>query len=320
MRVKLRTRKAIKRSVRQADASRRIKIGRGHSRSSRAALSGPRMSWPPAGGQVAIVTGGGSSQENWNRRASAVCMAQAGARVLVADIAAENAQRTVDAIVEAGGEASVFVGDATSGGDCQAMVATAIERYGGLHVLMNNLGFRWGGHDVRKGVAEIDEDVLLRAFDLNLKSAVLASKHAIPAMVASGGGSIINVSSIDGIAGARHRGVAYSVTKGALPILTQHGGLSWTTEDQGTCASPGHLQSAYQSRLSRGTANFGVGESWDGGAPRGHCLGRPFFCEAMSSRVVNRVAAGDGGLILRRSPLLAMIYSTMPDLDPIQEP
>ena len=74
-----------------------------------------------------------------------------GARVLVADIAAENAQRTVDAILEEGGEASVFTGDATSGDDCQAMVATAVERYGGLHVLMNNLGFRWGGHDPGKG-------------------------------------------------------------------------------------------------------------------------------------------------------------------------
>ena len=161
---------------------------------------------------------------------------------MVADIAAENAQRTVDAILEAGGEASAFIGDATSGDDCQAMVATAVERYGGLHVLMNNLGFRWGGHDGRKGVAEIDEDVLMRAFDLNLKSAVLASKFAIPAMIASG-----RRFDHQRVVDRRNRGSTapgggvFDHKGRAADPDAQHGGLSWSRGDTGQLHRAGAL-------------------------------------------------------------------------------
>ena len=270
-------------------------------------------------GKVAVVSGGGSQPgEIGTGRASSVCMAREGARVLVADIAGENAQRTVDAILEAGGEASAFVGDATSGDDCQAMVATAVERYGGLHVLMNNLGFRWGGHDRRKGVAEIDEDVLMRAFDLNLKSAVLASKHAIPAMIESGGGSIINVSSIDGLAGARHRGVAYSVTKGALPILTRSTAAFHGREGiRANCLVPGHLQSAYQSRINpvdrelrRRVTPLGTeGTPWD-------IAWAAVFLASDESRWITGVTLPVDGGLFAAQPLLAHDLLQEPDLEP----
>ena len=70
-------------------------------------------------------------------------------------------------------------------------------------------------------IAEFDENELEQALNLNLKSAMFASKHAIPAMIVSGGGSIINLSSCGAIAAATHRGVPYSVSKGALHIFTQ---------------------------------------------------------------------------------------------------
>ncbi|MCY3957309.1 MAG: SDR family oxidoreductase [Chloroflexi bacterium] len=280
-------------------------------------MSGGRLA-----GKVAIVTGGGSNPgEIGTGRASCEVMAQEGARVLVADIAAENAQRTVDAIVEAGGEASRFVGDATSGDDCRAMVATAVERFGGLHVLMNNLGFRWGGHDRRKGVAEMEEAVLMQAFDLNLKSAVLASKFAIPAMVASGGGSIINVSSIDGIAGARHRGVAYSITKGALPILSRNTAAFHGREGiRANCIVPGHLQSAYQSRikpedreLRRRVTPLGTeGTPWD-------IAWAAVFLASDESRWVTGVTLPVDGGLFAAQPLLAHDLLQEPDLGPLSE-
>jgi len=169
--------------------------------------------------------------------------------VLVADVSHENASRTVDEIRDAvGGEASVFTGDATNNEDCHAMVAAAVEHYGGLHVLINNLGF--GGSSSNPGlsigISGIDEEEWERGFDLNLKSAMLASKNAIPAMIASGGGSIINFSSCDGIAGATHYGAPYSVSKGALHMLTR-ATAAWHGRDgiRANCIAPGHLHSAF---------------------------------------------------------------------------
>ena len=259
-------------------------------------------------GKVAIVSGGGShAGEIGTGRATSVCLAREGARVLVADVATENAQRTVDAIRQKGGEASAFVGDATSSDDCQAMVAAAVERFGGLQVLVNNLGYRWGGRDRRKGVADLDEGQLMNAFDLNVKSAVLASKHAIPAMIESGGGSIINVSSIDGLAGARHRGVAYSITKGALPILTKATAAFHGREGiRANCIVPGHLQSAYQTginpvdrELRRRVTPLGTeGTPWD-------IAWAAVFLASDESRWITGVTLPVDGGLFAAQPLLA---------------
>ena len=266
-------------------------------------MSGNRLA-----GKVAIVTGGGSHPgEIGTGRATSICMGREGACVLVADISASNAQRTVDAIRQDGGQASVFVGDATSSDDSQTMVASAVERYGGLHVLMNNLGYRWGGQDRRKGVAEVDEARFMKAFDLNLKSALLASKYAIPAMVKSGGGSIINVSSIDGLAGARHRGVAYSVTKGALPILTRATAAFHGREGiRANCIVPGHLQSACQTginpadrELRRRISPLGTeGTPWD-------IAWAAVFLASDESRWITGVTLPVDGGLFAAQPLLA---------------
>ena len=201
-------------------------------------------------GKAAIVTGGGSHKNQLGTgRAIAVCLAREGARVLVADESYENARRTVDEITEgAGGEASVFTGDTTKNDNCQAMVATALERYGTLQILVNNLGFggRSSNEGLSQGISEINEDEWDQGFDLNLRSAMLASKNAIPAMITSGGGSIINVSSCDAIAAATHYGAPYSVSKGALHMLTR-ATAAWHGRDgiRANCIAPGHLHSAY---------------------------------------------------------------------------
>jgi len=217
---------------------------------------------PRLQGKVAIVTGGGSHEDQIGTgRATALCLAREGAKVLVADLTAENASRTVEEIRDTyGGEASVFTGDGTQSEDNRAMVAAAVERYGGLHVLVNNLGFGGlsrssSGTSSGVGIAEFDENELEQALDLNLKSAMFASKHAIPAMIVSGGGSIINLSSCDAIAAAATPSnsfkVAYSVSKGALHIFTQTT-AAWHGRDgiRANCIAPGHLHSAFTTHLS----------------------------------------------------------------------
>lgn len=90
-------------------------------------------------GKVAIVTGAGSRTEvDGVGRATSILFTRQGAKVLLVDRNLENAEKTLAAIEEEGGEASIFVGDVSENDDCQAMVEAAVERYGALHILFNN--------------------------------------------------------------------------------------------------------------------------------------------------------------------------------------
>jgi NAD(P)-dependent dehydrogenase (short-subunit alcohol dehydrogenase family) len=167
-------------------------------------------------GRVAIVTGAGSQTEGiGNGRATAVLFAREGARVLLVDRRLEAAELTARLIAEEHGEAEPFAADVTSEAACRAMVERALERWGRLDILVNNVGI---------GIAKRITEVTLEEWELqmrvNVTSMVLASKHAIPAMVATaGGGSIVNVSSI---ASQRGRGLApYAASKGAVEALTR---------------------------------------------------------------------------------------------------
>ena len=167
-------------------------------------------------GRVAIVTGAGSQTEGiGNGRATAVLFAREGARVLLVDRRIEAAGLTARLIADEHGEAEPFAADVTSEAACRAMVERALERWGRLDILVNNVGI---------GIAKRITEVTLEEWELqmrvNVTSMVLASKHAIPAMVATaGGGSIVNVSSI---ASQRGRGLApYAASKGAVEALTR---------------------------------------------------------------------------------------------------
>lgn len=140
----------------------------------------------------AIVTGAGSSGPGVGTgKATSILLAREGARVLLVDQAARRAEETHATIQEEGGEASVFEAEVTRAEDCQAMADAAVERYGGLHVLVNNVGILGPG-----SVIEVKEEDWDRVLDVNLKSMMLASKYAIPRMIEAGSGSIINISSI----------------------------------------------------------------------------------------------------------------------------
>ena len=165
--------------------------------------------------KVAIITGAGSRAEGiGNGRAAAILFAREGAKLLLADRDAQAAQATLDLIRAEGNDAVVHTADVTSSEDCRAMVRAALDRWGRLDILHNNVGI--GG---RGTVEEITEEDWERVQRVNVTSMMLTAKHAVPAMRASGGGAIINVSSI---AALRPRGLtAYSVSKGAVATLTQ---------------------------------------------------------------------------------------------------
>ena len=170
---------------------------------------------PGLAGRVAVVTGGGAAGDGiGNGRAAAILLARAGARVLVVDRDARLAQRTVEMVAGAG-VAGAHEADVTDAGACRAMVAAALDRWGRLDVLVNNVGI-----GSRGSVVDETEEAWERVLRTNVTSMALASKAAIPAMVEGGrGGAVVNVSSISAL---RPRGLtAYSASKGAVIALTR---------------------------------------------------------------------------------------------------
>ena len=159
-------------------------------------------------GKVAIVTGAGSSGPGvGNGKAASVLFAREGAKVLLVDIDADHAQETLELITAEGGEASVFQADVTNADHCRSMVESAVERYGRLDILDNNVGVI-----LRAKFADIDPEDWDRVMAINLKSMMLASQSAIPRMIDSGGGSIINITSVAGI--RAWSDAAYAASKG----------------------------------------------------------------------------------------------------------
>lgn len=165
-------------------------------------------------GKVAIVTGAGSSSVGiGNGKATAILFAREGAKVLLADAFEERALQTSDAIRAEGGTSSVFQADVTSEEQCKAMVDTAVERYGRLDILDNNVGI-----SIRAGVEEVTEEQWDRIMAVNVKSIVFSSKYAVPRMAEGGGGSIINIASMAAL--RANSSTPYTTSKAAVIGLT----------------------------------------------------------------------------------------------------
>ncbi len=156
-------------------------------------------------------------------KATSIVFAREGAKVLLVDRDPKVAHETLEVIERAGGVASVFEADVAKIGDCEALVNAVVERYGGLDILFNNVAILSLG-----SVVDADEQEWDRIMQVNVKSMMLTSKFAVPCMSSSGGGSIINVSSVEAFRGGANQLIAYSVSKGAIVTLTtsmavQHG-------------------------------------------------------------------------------------------------
>lgn len=166
-------------------------------------------------GKVAIVTGAGSTPGPGvgTGKASAVVLAREGASVLLVDLHAERAQETMEMISAEGGRAEVFAADVTKAVECEAMVTAAVEAFGTLDILVNNIGLASLGT-----VVDTTEEAWDRALDINLRTAFLASKYSVPIMAEKGGGAIVNISSISALRGDGT--LAYSAAKGGLIAMT----------------------------------------------------------------------------------------------------
>jgi len=161
-------------------------------------------------GKVAIVTGAGSRGPGiGNGKAAAILFAREGARVLCVDREAPRAEETVALIGAEGGEASAFAADVTRAEECRGMVAAALDRYGALDVLHNNVGV-----ESRKDLMETSEEEWDRVMAVDLKSMFLATQAAVPPMVERGRGAVVCVSSVAALRG--HGRTAYAAAKAGI--------------------------------------------------------------------------------------------------------
>lgn len=167
-------------------------------------------------GKAIIVTGAGTKGEGLgNGKAAALQYAREGASVLCVDLDRTAAEETAAMISQEGGTARVCIADAAKAEGCSRAVAECLAAYGKINVLHNNVGIA-GLQDI----VDLSEETWTRVFEINVKTMFLMCKEVIPHMIAAGGGSIINVSSI-----ASHKplpDVAYVSSKGAVDSLTRY--------------------------------------------------------------------------------------------------
>ena len=223
-------------------------------------------------GKVAIVTGAGATGSGdfvGIGQATSILFARQGASVLLVDRDQANADVTLATIREEGGEASVFLGDVTSNDDCREMAEAAVSQYGQINVLINNVGISGPGR-----VTDVDEEFWDTVIDVNLKSVMLTSKHAIPRMVEAGGGSIVNLSSIVGLrAGSFGASHPYAASKGGIIGLSNSMAVHYGRDNvRVNCIAPGHVRSPMVARhaseeqlnLRRRAGPLGIeGTAWD---------------------------------------------------------
>lgn len=222
-------------------------------------------------GKVAIVTGAGAVAEGWgNGRAAAFALHRHGAKVALLDVNEQSAENTAKIIRDDGGECIVIQADVTNEASCQAAVQKTVDRWGRLDILVNNVGMA----RVPGDSTTVDIDAWDRAFRINVTSMVLMTRFAVPEMRKSGGGSIINISSITGMIGG-HPNIMYPTTKGAIFNLTrsmagQHGidGIRANAISPGFLYTPvvsssGWLPDGYREARRDAGALKTEGTAWD---------------------------------------------------------
>jgi len=199
--------------------------------------------------KVALITGGGSGIG----RACAEMFAREGARVAVSDISLERAQATTQFVTSHGGDAIAISGDVSLGDDAQNMVSATVEKFGKLDVLVNSAGVS-ARNAMPKGSSP--EEVWDKVIDVNLKGTYMVSWHAMPEMAKSGGGSIINLSSIMGLVGypvGMGGGFnPYNPSKGGVLQFTRNLAIDSASKNvRVNCICPGYVETDLTSALTK---------------------------------------------------------------------
>ncbi len=181
-------------------------------------------------GKVAIVTGGGSGIGE----ATAVLFASEGAAVGVVDVRGDAAAAVADRISRDGGRARAVAADVSSSADVERLVAETVRAFGGLHILVNNAGVLLPGT-----VETVPLEDWHRTLAVNLTGAFLCSRFAIPRIVESGGGSVVNVASSAAVV-AEPDIAAYCASKGGLLMLTKQMAVDYARRGvRVNCLCPG---------------------------------------------------------------------------------
>ncbi|HTR87714.1 MAG TPA: SDR family oxidoreductase [Reyranella sp.] len=251
-------------------------------------------------GKVAIVSGGGAKGDGiGNGRAAAILLGRAGVKVVVSDLDVKLAERTAEMIKAEGGIAVAEACDATKEADCKRLVDAAVDRWGRLDFLDNNVGI-----GSRGSVVDEKPEEYRRVMQVNVETMFLLSKHAIPAMIKTAkGGAIVNISSISAL---RPRGLTtYTVSKQAVIGLTQAMAVDHGKDHiRVNCICPGPM---YTPMVNRGNgmseanrqqrANASVlkieGLGWD----IGH--GVRFLLSNHARYITGQVLVIDGGVTLQ---------------------
>lgn len=255
---------------------------------------------PGLSGKVAIIAGGGAAGDGiGNGRAAAILLARAGTKVLVADRELKLAERTVEMIKAEGGHAVAHAGDLTQEAECKRLVDAAVDHWGRLDLLDNNIGI-----GSRGSVVDEKPEEYRRVMQVNVETMFLLSKHAIPAMKKTAkGGAIVNISSISAL---RPRGLTtYTVSKAAVIGLTQAMAVDHGRDGiRVNCICPGPM---YTPMVNRGNGmseanraqrvNASVlkieGTGWD----VGHAV--RFLLSNHARYITGQVLVVDGGVTLQ---------------------
>ena len=163
-------------------------------------------------GKVALITGAAHGMGAEEAR----LFAREGAKVVIADIREDDARKVEAEISEAGGESMVIMLDVSQEDQWQTSVAAIVARFGRLDILVNNAGISGSGERDSGSTEAWD-----RLMDINAKGVFLGMKYAVPEMRETGGGSILNISSISGFVGQESVHPGYNASKGAVRLVTK---------------------------------------------------------------------------------------------------
>ena len=248
-------------------------------------------------GKVAVVTGAG----NGMGRATALLFAAEGASIVIGDVDEAGGESAVQEITSSGGKATFVRCDVSREADVIELIQTAKREYGGLHTIFNNAGIE---QPVTPSTA-VTEELFDRVIGVNLKGTFFGCKHAIPLILESGGGTIVNNSSVSAFANVGGN-LSYGASKGAIMSMTRILAIEYARQNLRVNAiCPGVIDTPMNRRnLDKSADHDAVIERWMSVTPMGR-MGTPleiartvlYLASEMSSFTTGVGLLIDGGRV-----------------------